>query len=166
MWTQSLKAKHLCFSPPCVKSINNSHLACTAASRHRCMKNVISLCAYRPLSIKGLLCKQVKQLDPGSHCLRLQRQAGRDVEVRHVAHGELLRDVVRATSLRRSSLYHLFFFLLRIDLFHFALQVADQLEVVPANVFTLHMRRTGDIADFGEWGAQGWEVLYAIFNCW
>lgn len=103
----------------------------------------------------------MKQLDPGSHCLQLQRQAGRDVEVRHVAPGELLHDVVRAMCLRRSSsLSHLFFSF--IDLFHFTLQVADQLEVVPANVFTLHMRRHGDAADFGERGAQGWEVLCAI----
>ncbi|XP_034381461.1 T-lymphoma invasion and metastasis-inducing protein 2 isoform X1 [Cyclopterus lumpus] len=65
-------------------------------------------------------CKQVKQLDAGVHCLRLHRRAGLGVEVRYLAPGELLRDVVN-----------------------------DQLEVVPVNVFALHMRRPSDTADFG-----------------
>ncbi|XP_010729569.3 T-lymphoma invasion and metastasis-inducing protein 2 isoform X1 [Larimichthys crocea] len=64
-------------------------------------------------------CK-VKQLDPGLHCLRLHRRAGQDVEVRYVAPGELLCYVVN-----------------------------DQLEVVPANVFTLHMSRPSGSGDFG-----------------
>ncbi|XP_029316013.1 LOW QUALITY PROTEIN: T-lymphoma invasion and metastasis-inducing protein 2 [Cottoperca gobio] len=64
-------------------------------------------------------CK-VKQLDAGLHCLRLHRRAGQGVEVRHVAPGELLADVVN-----------------------------DQLEVVPVNVFTLHMSRPSETADFG-----------------
>ncbi|KAM7376528.1 hypothetical protein PAMP_006255 [Pampus punctatissimus] len=64
-------------------------------------------------------CK-VKQLDPGLHYLRLHRRVGADVEVRHVAPGELLRDVVN-----------------------------DQLEVVPVNVFTLHMSRPSGTGDFG-----------------
>ncbi|XP_075964494.1 rho guanine nucleotide exchange factor TIAM2 [Anarhichas minor] len=64
-------------------------------------------------------CK-VKQLDAGLHCLRLLRRAGQGVEVRYLAPGELLRDVVN-----------------------------DQLEVVPVNVFTLHMRRPSDTGDFG-----------------
>ncbi|XP_071761913.2 rho guanine nucleotide exchange factor TIAM2 isoform X3 [Centroberyx gerrardi] len=64
-------------------------------------------------------CK-VKQLDPGSHCLRLHRQVGQDVEVRYLAPGELLHDVAQ-----------------------------DQLEVVPLNVFTLHMSRPSGTGDFG-----------------
>ncbi|KAM7403876.1 hypothetical protein PAMA_004347 [Pampus argenteus] len=64
-------------------------------------------------------CK-VKQLDPGLHYLRLHRRVGADVEVRHVAPGELLQDVVN-----------------------------DQLEVVPVNVFTLHMSRPSGTGDFG-----------------
>ncbi|XP_074517408.1 rho guanine nucleotide exchange factor TIAM2 isoform X1 [Sebastes fasciatus] len=64
-------------------------------------------------------CK-VKQLDAGLHCLRLHRRAGQGAEVRYVAPRELLRDVVN-----------------------------DQLEVVPGNVFTLHMRRPSGTGDFG-----------------
>ncbi|XP_041809076.1 T-lymphoma invasion and metastasis-inducing protein 2 isoform X2 [Chelmon rostratus] len=64
-------------------------------------------------------CK-VKQLDPGLHCLRLHRRAGQDAEVRFVASGELLCDVVN-----------------------------DQLEVVPLNVFTMHMSRPSGSGDFG-----------------
>ncbi|XP_029900040.1 T-lymphoma invasion and metastasis-inducing protein 2 [Myripristis murdjan] len=64
-------------------------------------------------------CK-VKQLDPGLHCLRAHRQVGQDVEVRHLAPNELLRDVVH-----------------------------DKLEVVPLNVFTLHMSRPSGTGDFG-----------------
>lgn len=150
--TQSPQAKHLSISSPRVKSVNNSHLACAAAARLQCVRNVTSFCACGPLSIKGLLCKQVKQLDPGSHGLRLQRQAGRDVEVRYVAPGELLRDVVRRTSLSAPRVIILPFSSLCIDSFHLARQVGDQLEVVPANVFTLHMRRPGNAADFGEPG--------------
>uniref|UniRef100_A0A3P8U022 TIAM Rac1 associated GEF 2 n=1 Tax=Amphiprion percula TaxID=161767 RepID=A0A3P8U022_AMPPE len=75
---------------------------------------------HRPLNIMGLLCKQVKQLDPSLHCLRLHRRAGQDVEVRYMAPGELLRDVVN-----------------------------DQLEVVPANVFAMHMSRPSSTGDFG-----------------
>ncbi|KAM4541359.1 rho guanine nucleotide exchange factor TIAM2 [Fundulus diaphanus] len=69
-----------------------------------------------------LLCAacKVKQLDPGLHCVRLHRQAGQDVEVRYLGSGELLHDVAW-----------------------------DQLEVVSANVFTLHMRRPSSTADFG-----------------
>ncbi|MEQ2309796.1 hypothetical protein AMECASPLE_002262 [Ameca splendens] len=69
-----------------------------------------------------LLCVacKVKQLDPDLHCIRLHRQAGQDVEVRSLAPGELLHNVVW-----------------------------DQLEVVSANVFTLHMRRPSSAADFG-----------------
>ncbi|XP_014911785.1 T-lymphoma invasion and metastasis-inducing protein 2 isoform X2 [Poecilia latipinna] len=69
-----------------------------------------------------LLCAacKVKQLDPGLHCIRLHRQAGQNVEVRYLAPGELLHDAVW-----------------------------DQLEVVSANVFTLHMRRPSSTADFG-----------------
>ncbi|CAN9502292.1 unnamed protein product [Ophioblennius macclurei] len=64
-------------------------------------------------------CK-VKQLDPGLHCLRLLRTAEQDVEVRYLVPGELLHDVV-----------------------------SDQLEVVPVNVFTLHMSRPSGVGDFG-----------------
>ncbi|XP_042244005.1 rho guanine nucleotide exchange factor TIAM2 isoform X1 [Thunnus maccoyii] len=64
-------------------------------------------------------CK-VKQLDPGLHCLRLHRRVGPDMEFRHVAPGEFLRDVVN-----------------------------DQLEVVPLNVFTLHMSKPSGTGDFG-----------------
>ncbi|KAM3594300.1 uncharacterized protein V6R79_005359 [Siganus canaliculatus] len=64
-------------------------------------------------------CK-VKQLDPDLHCLRVHRQAGQDGDVRYAAPGELLCDVV-----------------------------SDQLEVVPVNVFTLHMSRPSSSGDFG-----------------
>ncbi|XP_028251019.1 T-lymphoma invasion and metastasis-inducing protein 2 isoform X2 [Parambassis ranga] len=76
----------------------------------------------RDQTAADLLCAacKVKQLDPVLHCLRLHRQAGQDVEVRYVAPGELLHDVVN-----------------------------DQLEVVPANVFTLHMSRPSGTGDFG-----------------
>ncbi|XP_061599501.1 rho guanine nucleotide exchange factor TIAM2 [Cololabis saira] len=73
-------------------------------------------------TVADLLCAacKVKQLDPGSHVLRLRRRSGQGVELRYVAPGELLHNLV-----------------------------SDQLEVVPANVFTLHMRRPGSTADFG-----------------
>ncbi|XP_039642109.1 T-lymphoma invasion and metastasis-inducing protein 2-like isoform X2 [Perca fluviatilis] len=64
-------------------------------------------------------CK-VKQLDPGLHCLRLHRRAPQGVEVQYVGPGELLCDVVN-----------------------------DQLEVVPVNVFTLHMSKPSGTGDFG-----------------
>ncbi|KAM4625439.1 rho guanine nucleotide exchange factor TIAM2 [Polymixia lowei] len=64
-------------------------------------------------------CK-VKQLDPGLHCLRLHRRVGQDVEVRYLAAGEILQDMV-----------------------------CDQLEVVPLNVYTLHMTRPSGTGDFG-----------------
>ncbi|XP_041667851.1 T-lymphoma invasion and metastasis-inducing protein 2 [Cheilinus undulatus] len=64
-------------------------------------------------------CK-VKQLDPSLHCLRLHRQDGQEVEVRYVAPEELLCDLVNG-----------------------------QLEVVPDNVFELHMSRQSDSGDFG-----------------
>ncbi|XP_008275089.1 T-lymphoma invasion and metastasis-inducing protein 2 [Stegastes partitus] len=76
----------------------------------------------RDQTAADLLCAacKVKQLDPGLHCLRLHRRAGQDVEVRYVAPGELLRDVVN-----------------------------DQLEVVQGNVFALHMSRPSGTGDFG-----------------
>ncbi|XP_036927744.1 T-lymphoma invasion and metastasis-inducing protein 2 [Acanthopagrus latus] len=64
-------------------------------------------------------CK-VKQLDPGLHFIRLHRRVGQNMEVRLVAPGEFLRDVVN-----------------------------DQLEVVPVNVFTLHMSRQSSGGDYG-----------------
>nr|XP_020464224.1 T-lymphoma invasion and metastasis-inducing protein 2 isoform X2 [Monopterus albus] len=64
-------------------------------------------------------CK-VKHLDPGLHCLRLHRGVGQDVEVQYVAPGEFLHSVVN-----------------------------DQLEVVPVNVFALHMSRPNGTGDFG-----------------
>ncbi|XP_029982892.1 T-lymphoma invasion and metastasis-inducing protein 2 isoform X2 [Sphaeramia orbicularis] len=64
-------------------------------------------------------CK-VKQLDPGLHCLRLHRRGGQEVEVRYVTPVELVHDVVN-----------------------------DQLEVVPVNVFTLHMSKSSGAGDFG-----------------
>nr|XP_043903389.1 rho guanine nucleotide exchange factor TIAM2-like isoform X2 [Solea senegalensis] len=64
-------------------------------------------------------CK-VKQLDPSVHCLRRHRRVGQDVEVRLVAPGELLSDLVN-----------------------------EQLEVFPVNVFTLHMNRPSSTGDFG-----------------
>ncbi|KAM6912738.1 rho guanine nucleotide exchange factor TIAM2 [Xenentodon cancila] len=76
----------------------------------------------RDQTVADLLCAacKVKQLDLGSHCLRLRRRVGQDVELRYVAPGELLLNLV-----------------------------SDQLEVVPANVFTLHIRRLDSTADFG-----------------
>ncbi|XP_068195450.1 rho guanine nucleotide exchange factor TIAM2-like [Antennarius striatus] len=70
-------------------------------------------------SLLSAACK-VKQLDPGLHCLRLQRRVGQDLEVRFVAPGELLLDLVN-----------------------------DELEVVPFNVFTVHMSRPSLSGDFG-----------------
>ncbi|XP_040925194.1 rho guanine nucleotide exchange factor TIAM2 isoform X2 [Betta splendens] len=64
-------------------------------------------------------CK-VKQLDPGLHSLRVHSRTGQDVEIRYVAPGELLHDVV-----------------------------TEQLEVVPVNVFTLHMSRPSGTGDLG-----------------
>ncbi|KAM3871319.1 rho guanine nucleotide exchange factor TIAM2 [Diretmus argenteus] len=64
-------------------------------------------------------CK-VKQLDPDLHCLRLHRLVGQDVQVRYLAPGELVHDMVH-----------------------------DQLEVAPMNVFTLHMSRPSGTGDFG-----------------
>ncbi|XP_074547599.1 rho guanine nucleotide exchange factor TIAM2 isoform X2 [Halichoeres trimaculatus] len=67
-------------------------------------------------------CK-MKQLDPSLHCLRLHRRVEEEeeeVEVCHVAPEELLHDLVN-----------------------------DHLEVVPANVFTLHMSRQSGSTDFG-----------------
>ncbi|XP_022059824.2 rho guanine nucleotide exchange factor TIAM2 isoform X1 [Acanthochromis polyacanthus] len=76
----------------------------------------------RDQTAADLLCAacKVKQLDPGLHCLRLHRRAGQGVEVRYMAPGELLHDVVN-----------------------------DQLEVVPANVFAMHMSRPSSTGDFG-----------------
>uniref|UniRef100_A0A3B4AAS0 Uncharacterized protein n=1 Tax=Periophthalmus magnuspinnatus TaxID=409849 RepID=A0A3B4AAS0_9GOBI len=51
-------------------------------------------------------------LDQSLHCLRLHRTAGQEVEVRNVSHDEILDDLV-----------------------------GDQLEVVPINMFTLHMSK-------------------------
>lgn len=45
--------------------------------------------------MKGLLCKQVKELEPSLHCLRLHSGAGREADVRYVAPAESLGDVVR-----------------------------------------------------------------------
>ncbi|KAF7658782.1 hypothetical protein LDENG_00007350 [Lucifuga dentata] len=64
-------------------------------------------------------CK-VKQLDPSLHCLQRCRQVGQSVEVQFVAPHELLHEMVN-----------------------------EQLEVVPMNVFTLHMRRPSGTGDFG-----------------
>nr|XP_057946553.1 rho guanine nucleotide exchange factor TIAM2 [Doryrhamphus excisus]XP_057946554.1 rho guanine nucleotide exchange factor TIAM2 [Doryrhamphus excisus]XP_057946555.1 rho guanine nucleotide exchange factor TIAM2 [Doryrhamphus excisus]XP_057946556.1 rho guanine nucleotide exchange factor TIAM2 [Doryrhamphus excisus] len=64
-------------------------------------------------------CK-AKQLDPDLHRLRLHRQAGQDADIRAVAAGELVCDLV-----------------------------TGHLEVVPVNVFTLSMSRMSGIGDFG-----------------
>ncbi|CAM9216185.1 unnamed protein product [Lampetra planeri] len=64
-------------------------------------------------------CK-AKQLDPDLNRLRLHRRAGESTEIRRVSAGELVCDVV-----------------------------CDQLEVVPVNVFTLHMIRPSGTGDFG-----------------
>ncbi|KAM6973611.1 rho guanine nucleotide exchange factor TIAM2 isoform 2-T2 [Aplochiton taeniatus] len=63
---------------------------------------------------------QVKHLDPSLHCLRLHRCVGQNVEVRSLVSSELIQDL----------LY-------------------DELEVVPLNMFTLHMTRPSCTADFG-----------------
>ncbi|XP_028293039.1 T-lymphoma invasion and metastasis-inducing protein 2 isoform X2 [Gouania willdenowi] len=70
-------------------------------------------------------CAQVKQLDPDLHCLQLHRRRGQKLEVQYVAPEEFLHDVVSGTD------------------------VSDQLEVVPANLFTLHMSRPSNTGDFG-----------------
>ncbi|XP_055017253.1 rho guanine nucleotide exchange factor TIAM2 isoform X1 [Boleophthalmus pectinirostris] len=67
----------------------------------------------------SVACK-VKQLDQTLHCLRLHRTARQEVEIRTVSHDEILDDLV-----------------------------SDQLEVVPINVFTLHMSKPSSAADFG-----------------
>ncbi|XP_054652575.1 rho guanine nucleotide exchange factor TIAM2 isoform X2 [Dunckerocampus dactyliophorus] len=64
-------------------------------------------------------CK-AKQLDPDLHRLRLRRQAGQDTDIRSVAPGELVCNLV-----------------------------GGHLEVVPVNVFTLSMSRMSGIGDFG-----------------
>lgn len=93
------------FSSLSVKSVNNSHLGRTAAVGlgRWCMKCVGWVCAYRLLNIKRVLCKQVKQLEPGLHCLRLHRAEEQDVEVRFVAPGEALRDVVRMATKKKKT---------------------------------------------------------------
>lgn len=55
----------------------------------------------RLLHIKGLLWKQVKQLEPSLHCLRLRRGAGKGAELQYVAAAEPLGDVVRREPARR-----------------------------------------------------------------
>uniref|UniRef100_A0AAX7SYZ0 TIAM Rac1 associated GEF 2a n=1 Tax=Astatotilapia calliptera TaxID=8154 RepID=A0AAX7SYZ0_ASTCA len=92
-----------------------------------------------------------EDLDPGAHCLRLHRRAGQHVEVRYVAPGELLRDVVRRGNTHdpTRTLHLSALSIMCIDLFNIAPQVNDQLEVVPANVFTLHMSRQSGSGDFG-----------------
>ncbi|CAL9686338.1 unnamed protein product [Knipowitschia caucasica] len=67
----------------------------------------------------SVACK-VKRLDPCLHCLRLQRTVGQGVEVRYVSSDEILDDLV-----------------------------TDHLEVVPINVFTLHLSKPSSAADFG-----------------
>ncbi|XP_061157572.1 rho guanine nucleotide exchange factor TIAM2 [Syngnathus typhle] len=64
-------------------------------------------------------CK-AKGLDPDLHRLRLHRQAGQDTEIRSVAPGELVSELV-----------------------------GSQLEVVPVNMFTLQMSRISGSGDFG-----------------
>ncbi|XP_051942787.1 rho guanine nucleotide exchange factor TIAM2 isoform X1 [Hippocampus zosterae] len=64
-------------------------------------------------------CK-AKQLDPELHRLRLQRQAGQDTELRSVAPGELVCELVNG-----------------------------HLEVVPVSMFTLQMSRISGNGDFG-----------------
>lgn len=44
--------------------------------------------------------------------------------------------------------------LMGIDLFDITVQVNDQLEVSPVNVFTLHMSRPSSTGDFGEWASD------------
>lgn len=104
------------------------------------------------LHIKGLLCKQVKQLEPSLHCLRLRRGAGKGAEVRYAAPAEPLGDAVRGArsgALIRGRCFHRLF-LTSADLSDVAPQVSDQLEVVPASVFTLRMSKLSGGGDFGE----------------
>lgn len=74
-----------------------------------------------------------------------------------MAPGELLRDVVRRGNTRdpTRTLHLSALSIMCIDLFNIAPQVNDQLEVVPANVFTLHMSRQSGSGDFGESGTFG-----------
>ncbi|XP_072314330.1 rho guanine nucleotide exchange factor TIAM2-like [Eucyclogobius newberryi] len=66
----------------------------------------------------SVACK-VKQLDPRRHSLRLHRMVGQEVEVRNVSHDEVLDNLV-----------------------------SDRLEVVPINMFTLHMSKPSNVQDF------------------
>lgn len=69
------------------------------------------------------MCTQVKQLDPGLHFLRLHRRVGQNTEVRLVAPGELLRDVVRRAEITRryTVLFIIRVYLMCVDLFNIAL---------------------------------------------
>lgn len=149
-----------------MESLSNSHLGphSSCVAKYWCGNMWDDFCACCLLSIYWLLCKQVKQLDPGAHCLRLHRRAGQHVEVRYMAPGELLRDVVRrgnthdpTRTLQLSALS-----IMCIDLFNIAPQVNDQLEVVPANVFTLHMSRQSGSGDFGESGTFG-RIVFVVY---
>lgn len=78
--------------------VNNSHLGCATSVKLKLRRVKRVSCAPRLLHMKGLLCKQVKQLEPSLHCLRLHTGAGREALVRCVAPAELLADVVRKAS--------------------------------------------------------------------
>lgn len=83
-----------------------------------------------------------------------------------MAPGELLRDVVRRGNTHdptrtRGALHLSALSITCIDLFNIAPQVNDQLEVVPANVFTLHMSRQSGSGDFGESGTFG-RIVFVV----
>lgn len=87
----------------------------------------------------------MKQLDDGSHGLR----SGQDTQPGCLDPAEFLGDLVRRTNLHVDEQKSLLFSLY-CTLICGGPQVRDQLEVGPTNVFTLHMRRQGTTADFGE----------------
>lgn len=116
--------------------------------------------------MKGLLCKQVKQLEPSLHCLRLHAGAGREADVRYVAPAEFVGDVVRKEEKQRIETLQVFTFALfqSTDLLGVALQVSDQWEVVPANVFTLRISKLGASGDFGESVTPVGSLLSSFFK--
>lgn len=145
------------FSSEGAKLVNNSHLGCAASVKLKPekLKRVkrASSCVRAPRlpHIKGLLCKQVKQLEPGLHCLRLHTGAGREALVRCVAPAELLADVVRKASTSCTQMPQVIPGAV-FNVSVVALQGSRQWEVVPANVFTLRISKLGGGGggDFGE----------------
>lgn len=91
----------------------------------------------------------MRQLDEGSYGPQLRRRSGQDTHPGCLDPAELLGDLVRTPNLHLDEQKSLLFSLY-CALICGGLQVGDQLEVVPTNVFTLNLRRQDTTADFGE----------------